>query len=64
MKMLFLVSSLRTPNPSWHLMKALIEDTLEAGIEIHALQYCPKDATLPPFPDSILQHPLFSYAEV
>jgi len=37
MKILFLVSSLRVPNPSWHLMKALMEDVLEAGIEIHAL---------------------------
>lgn len=64
MKILFLVSSLRIPNPSWHLMNALIEDVLASGIEIHALQYNPVGSTLPPFPESIINHPLFSYSEV
>lgn len=64
MKILFLVSSMRIPNPSWHLMKALIEDTLDAGIEIHALQYNPEGSTFPPFPESIIKHPKFSYSEV
>ena len=64
MKILFLVSSMRIPNPSWHLMNALIEDVLTSGIEIHALQYNPEGSTLPPFPDSIIRHPLFSFFEV
>lgn len=64
MKILFLVSSMRIPNPSWHLMKALIEDVLASGIEIHALQYNPEGSTLPPFPESIINHPNFSYSEV
>ena len=64
MKILFLVSSMRIPNPSWHLMKALMEDVLAAGIEVHALQYVPEDATLPPFPESIANHPGFSFSEV
>ena len=64
MKILFLVSSLRIPNPSWHLMNALIEDVLAAGIEIHAVQRNPEGATLPPFPDSIINHPLFSFSEI
>lgn len=64
MKILFLASSMRIPNPSWHLMKALMEDVLASGIEIHALQRNPDGATLPPFPDSILNHPLFSFSEI
>ena len=64
MKILFLVSSMRIPNPSWHLMKALMEDVLDSGIEIHALQYNPEGSTLPPFPDSIIRHPNFSFDEV
>ncbi len=64
MKILFLASSLRVPNPSWHLMKALMEDVLDAGIEIHAIQRHRSDATMPPFPDSILNHKNFSYTEV
>ena len=64
MKILFLASSLRVPNPSWHLMKALMEDVLDSGIEIHAIQRHRSDATMPPFPDSILNHKNFSYTEV
>ena len=63
MKILFLVSTLRRPNPSWHLMKALMEDVLEAGIHIHAIQRTYPNATMPPFPDSILNHPNFTYSE-
>ena len=64
MKILFLASSLRVPNPSWHLMKALMEDVLDSGIEIHAIQRHRSDATMPPFPDRILNHKNFSYTEV
>ncbi|MBQ9162118.1 MAG: glycosyltransferase family 4 protein [Clostridia bacterium] len=64
MKILFLVSTMRKPNPSWHLMKALMEDVLDAGIEIHAVQRGIEGATLPPFPDTILNHKSFSYSEV
>ena len=64
MKILFLASSLRTPNPSWHLMKALMEDVLDAGIEIHAVQRHRADSTMPAFPDSILNHKNFTYSEV
>lgn len=64
MKILFLASSLRVPNPSWHLMKALMEDVLDAGIEIHAVQRYRSDATMPAFPDSILNHKNFTYSEV
>lgn len=64
MKLLFLVSSLEIPGPSWHLMKALMEDVLNAGIEIHAIQSHYADSTMPPFPESILHHPKFSYTQV
>ncbi len=64
MKMLFLVSTFRKPNPSWHLMKALTEDALDAGIEIHAIQRGFSDFDMPPFPETILNHKNFSYSEV
>lgn len=64
MKILFLASSLEVPNPSWHLMKALMEDVLAAGIHIHAIQGHYADATMPPFPDTILQHENFSFSQV
>ena len=64
MKMLFLVSTFRRPNPSWHLMKALMEDVLDAGIEIHAIQRGYETFGMPPFPESILNHKNFSYSEV
>lgn len=64
MKILFMASTLRKPNPSWHLMKALMEDVLDAGIAIHAIQRCPENAQLPAFPDSILNHEKFSFSEV
>ena len=64
MKMLFIVSSLEVPNPSWHLMKALMEDVLASGVHVHAIQGHYEDATMPPFPDSILHHENFSYSQV
>ena len=64
MKMLFLVSTFRKPNPSWHLMKALMEDVLAAGIKIHAVQRGYLNSDMPPFPYSILNHKNFSYSEV
>lgn len=64
MKILFLASTLRIPNPSWHLMKALMEDTLNAGIKIHAIQRHYENAQMPPFPETILHHENFSYSEV
>lgn len=64
MKILFLVSCMEKPNPSWHLMKALMEDTLASGIHIHAIQRHYNPPQLPPFPETILQHPHFSYSEV
>lgn len=64
MKILFLASTLRRPNPSWHLMKALMEDVLDAGIEIHAVQRLFSETGLPPFPDSILNHENFTYSEL
>lgn len=64
MKILFIASTLRKPNPSWHLMKALMEDVLDDGIEIHAIQRFPDGANLPSFPDSILKHNGFSYDEI
>jgi len=64
MKILFLASSLRKPNPSWHLMKALMEDVLSSGAHIHAIQRTYVDASLPPFPDTILNHENFTYSEV
>lgn len=63
MKILFLASTLRRPNPSWHLMKALMEDVLGAGIHIHAVQRTYPNVDMPPFPDSILKHPNFTYSE-
>lgn len=63
MKILFLVSTLRRPNPSWHLMKALMEDVLDAGIKIHAVQRLYSETGFPPFPDSILNHENFTYSE-
>lgn len=64
MKILFLVSTFRKPNPSWHLMKALTEDVLDAGIEVHAIQRGFSDFDMPPFPETILNHKNFSYSEV
>ncbi len=63
-KILFIASTLERPNPSWHLMKALMEDVLAAGIRIHAVQRHYEDAPLPPFPDSIMNHEGFSYSLV
>ncbi len=64
MKVLFLASTLRRPNPSWHLMKALMEDLLTVGIKIHAVQRTYVNADMPAFPDTILHHENFSYSEV
>lgn len=64
MKILFLVSTFRKPNPSWHLMKALMEDVLNAGIKIHAVQRGFSEYGMPPFPDTILGHENFTYSEV
>lgn len=64
MKLLFLVSTLRKPNPSWHLMKALMEDVLESGVEIHAIQRGYDDYNSVAFPESILNHKNFTYSEV
>ena len=53
------------PSPSWHLMKALLEDTLKAGISVHAIQ---RHYTEPvydtPFPKEILEHPNFTYSQI
>lgn len=64
MKILFLASTFRKQNPSWHLMKALMEDVLAAGISIHAVQRTYENPQMPPFPDTILNHENFSYSEV
>ncbi len=64
MKILFLASTFRKPNPSWHLMKALMEDVLDAGIEIHAIQRYTPNYNLPAAPESILNHRNFSCTEV
>lgn len=64
MKILFLVSCMEKPNPSWHLMKALMEDTLASGIKIHAIQRHYEPPQMPPFPETILHHEIFSYSEV
>ena len=52
------------PSPSWHLMKALLEATLEAGIEVHAIQRHYSDFSGNPFPDSIINNRYFSYSIV
>ena len=65
MKVLFfLSSSMEKPSPSWHLMKALLEDTLNAGIRVHAVQRHFPDSDQPPFPESIEHNPLFSYSQI
>lgn len=64
MKILFLVSGFRKPNPSFHLMRALMEDALEAGIRIHAVQRCYPENALPAFPETILNHQNFTYSEI
>ena len=65
MKILFFItSSMEKPSPSWHLMKALLEDTLKAGIKVHAIQKHYLDMNSKAFPDSILHHPDFSFSEV
>lgn len=65
MKVLFFItSSMEKPSPSWHLMKALLEDTLAAGICIHAIQRHYIDTALPPFPEDILNHPNFTYSQI
>jgi len=50
------------PSPSWHLMNALLEDTLAAGISIHAVERHFSDSNKDPFPEKIIQHPLFTYS--
>lgn len=60
----FITSSMEKPSPSWHLMKALLERTLDSGIKVHAIQRHFADSKLSPFPDSILNHPLFSYSQI
>lgn len=64
MKILFLVCCMEKPGPAWHLRKALMEDTLDAGIQIHAIQRHYADAKVPPFPATILNHENFSYSEI
>ncbi|MBR2466123.1 MAG: glycosyltransferase family 4 protein [Clostridia bacterium] len=65
MKILFFItSSMEKPSPSWHLMKALLEDTLAAGFEVHAIQRHFSDSDAPPFPESILNHKNFTYSEI
>ena len=65
MKILFFItSSMEKPSPSWHLMKALLEDTLKEGVHVHAIQRHYADASMPAFPESILNHPNFSYSEI
>ncbi len=60
----FLTSSMENPSPSWHLMKALLEDTLNAGAHVHAIQRHFKNLTAEAFPHEVLYHPNFSYSEV
>ena len=65
MKVLFFItSSMEKPSPSWHLMKALLEDTLQAGISVHAIQKHFSDSDMPAFPENILNNELFSYSKV
>lgn len=65
MKILFfLTSSMEKPSPSWHLMKALLEDVLQAGIQVHAIQRHYDDSTTSPFPEPILSHPNFTYTQI
>lgn len=65
MKILFFItSSMEIPSPSWHLMKALMEDTLKAGISIHAIQRHFPNSKMLPFPKTILNHELFSYSQI
>lgn len=60
----FITSSMERPSPSWHLMKALLEDTLASGISVHAVQRHFDDSEMPSFPESIQNHELFSYSEI
>lgn len=63
MKVLFFItSSMEKPSPSWHLMKALMEDVLSSGIKIHAIQRHYEDFDGLPFPEEILQNSNFTYS--
>ena len=64
MKILFLASTLRKNNASWHLIKMLMEATLDRGHKIHAIQRAGKTNELPAFPETILNHENFSYTEI
>ena len=65
MKVLFfLSSSMEKPSPSWHLMKALLEDTLQAGIKVHVIQKHYVSKNWEAFPETILHHPNFSYSAI
>lgn len=65
MKILFFItSSMEKPSPSWHLMKALLEDILNSGIKVHAIQRHFSTSNMPPFPETIMNHANFSYSEV
>ena len=48
------------PNPSRHLMEAMVEDTLKAGIDVHVISShtTGQDADMP---EKFLDHPNFSY---
>lgn len=52
------------PSPSWHLMKALLEDTLKAGISVHAIQRHFKNAPMPPFPNEIINRNGFTFSGI
>lgn len=63
MKVLFfLTSSMEKPSPSWHLIKTLLEDVLEAGISVHAIEGHYRDSKCEPFPKTILNNPNFSFS--
>lgn len=65
MKVLFFItSSMEKPSPSWHLMDALLEDTLNSGISIYAIERHFEDAEMPPFPEKILNDENFSYSGI
>lgn len=65
MKALFILTSpMDVPSPSWHLMKALLEDILASGIHIHAIQRHYPEAQMPAFPEAILNHENFSYTQI
>lgn len=56
----FFTSGFDTPNPSYHLMEAMVEDTLNSGIDVHMIS-SHMTGQNPDVPQHLSDHPKLSY---